>query len=163
MEKKLETQWKVIEVKPPWIVRPHFPPVHSFWQQSSCEDLGYYNVWAAYWDSMHSQEKEHYLVRWGVPNTWRAFLSAIIEQEPNLEKVYEKILGFRKQGSWEVMEIKPPWIVYPGHYPGESFWRNGSSGDSYLTYVWNPFVNLLDISKKREFRLRWKQPSEWVI
>ena len=62
-------RWKGIEVKPPWVVYPEFPPGDGFWRQAG---EGYYAYgWLPYLTSLSPDEKHAYFTRWPVPPEWR--------------------------------------------------------------------------------------------
>lgn len=56
-------------------------------------------------------------------------------------------------------EIAPPWIEYPGHPPGDIFWRQ--SGEIWFHDVWRPYYDSLSSEEQKNYLARWNAPSDW--
>jgi hypothetical protein len=58
-----------IEISPPWVEYPGFPPGDFFWREAGEPWLT--QVWEPYWKSLSPEQLEEYLQRWNVPDAWR--------------------------------------------------------------------------------------------
>lgn len=56
-------------------------------------------------------------------------------------------------------EIQPPWIMYPGYPPGDTFWRQ--AGDLWFNYSWKHYWDSLSETEKNEYLIRWNVPTDW--
>lgn len=60
-----------VEVEPPWVHAPGYPPGDPFWRQSGEAWLTF--VFRPYWDSLKSAEQVAYLERWHAPQDWQLY------------------------------------------------------------------------------------------
>jgi hypothetical protein len=58
-----------MEVLPPWVEYPAYPPGDYFWREAG--QPWFTLVWEPYWKSLSESELEEYLTRWKVPDNWR--------------------------------------------------------------------------------------------
>lgn len=56
-------------------------------------------------------------------------------------------------------EINPPWVMYPGYPPGDTFWRQ--SGEAWFNFVWRPYWESLSSVEQEDYLRRWKVPDVW--
>lgn len=56
-------------------------------------------------------------------------------------------------------EIIPPWVMYPGYHPGDTFWRQ--SGEIWFTSQWKPYWDSLSTGQQESYLLKWNVPFEW--
>ena len=60
-----------IEIRPPWVELPGFPPGDFYWRDAG--QPWFNEVWETYWKSLTTEEQADYLSQWKVPETWRMF------------------------------------------------------------------------------------------
>lgn len=59
-------------------------------------------------------------------------------------------------------EVRPPWIVYPGHDFGEGFFRQGE-GNTWMEYIWSPYWDSLNEEEQEAYLKRWNVPEGWSL
>jgi hypothetical protein len=57
-------------------------------------------------------------------------------------------------------EPRPPWVIYAGHDPTWSGWRQGTS-EYWFAWTWRPFWAALDADARRVYLERWSAPPAW--
>lgn len=56
-------------------------------------------------------------------------------------------------------EVEPPWVMYPGYPPYDTFWRQ--SGEAWYHYIWRPYWDKLSKAEQMDYLKRWCVPREW--
>lgn len=56
-------------------------------------------------------------------------------------------------------EVEPPWVEFPGHPPGDIFWRQ--EGSIWFAYVWKPYWDSLKAEEQETYLKRWDVPADW--
>jgi hypothetical protein len=59
-----------------------------------------------------------------------------------------------------ILELRPPWILYPGGLPFSGQYRQGN-GEFYVHHVWLPFWRTLSAALKEEYLRHWNASEEW--
>ncbi len=61
------------------------------------------------------------------------------------------------------LDVKPPWVEYPGNDPWWGGWRQGAS-EVWLLNEWLPFWKTLSVEAKDTYLQKWPPPNDdWHI